>query len=327
MKKIYLVIIFLISGYLLVNSSVPVFAETGVNPSQGTETGTTETSEQLTTETTEQPVPPVVKKYKAKWIKKKGGFYYRKSDGSIVRKKGTMKIGKYWYFLEKGGKRLSGFRKSNKKLYYYSPKNGRRVVKKGWIKIKGKKYYIQKGGSLAVGIKKIGKQRYGFTKNGELRGFTKPFEYEGKWYRTDKNGVAERLNDIQVKCSRETWDYIDKYTSSGMSNEEKFRTLFNKMMTGNYVPGCIKRSETEEKDFPYHIAYNVFINGRINCYGFACSIASIAKELGYEPYVIIMNYDHAVVEIDGKYYDNMGARFGASQPAITDFEVEQKVKF
>ena len=112
-----------------------------------------------------------------------------------------------------------------------------------------------------------------------------------------------------------------------MSNEEKFRTLFNKMMTGNYVPGCIKRSETEEKDFPYHIAYNVFINGRINCYGFACSIASIAKELGYEPYVIIMNYDHAVVEIDGKYYDNMGARFGASQPAITDFEVEQKVKF
>lgn len=68
-------------------------------------------------------------------------------------------------------------------------------------------------------------------------------------------------------------------------------------------------------------------NGKYNCYGFACTFASFAKELGYEPYVIVMEEDHAVVMIDGKYYDNMGGRFGVNEPALSNFKIYKKVKF
>ena len=226
------------------------------------------------------------------------------------------------------GRRLSGLKKADKRWYYFDPKNGRMVKKAGWKKIKGKKYYIQKGGVLATGVKKIGKVRYGFTDKGVLRGFSKPFEYEGKWYRTNKKGVAEKLSKDQVRCSKVTRKYIDKYTTSKMSKQKKFRTLFNRMIAGNYVPNYIKRKEVNEKDFPYRATYKVLSNnGKYNCYGFACTIASIAKELGYEPYVIVMDYDHAVVEINGKYYDNMGGRFGAKKPTLSDFKVYKKIKF
>ncbi len=318
MKRQFLKIILMSAISSVVLFSAPVHAE------QATTEVTTEATTETITESTEDKTAPSVK---PEWIKKKGKYYYRQSDGTILNTKGIVKIEKYKYYLGKGGKRLTGLRKSDGKWYYFSPKNGRMVVKAGWKKIGGKKYYIQKGGVLATGVKKIGKTRYGFTDKGALRGFSKPFKYKGKWYRTNKKGKAEKLTDMQVKCSKETWKFIDKYTTSKMSKKEKFRTLFNVMEAGNYVPGCIDRSETDPKDFPYSITYKVLTTGKYNCYGFACTIASIAKELGYEPYVIVMDYDHAVVRIKGKYYDNMGARFGTDKPALSDFKIYKKVKF
>lgn len=55
-------------------------------------------------------------------------------------------------------------------------------------------------------------------------------------------------------------------------------------------------------------------------------VAAIAKELGYEPYVITIPDGHSFVMINGLYYDNMyGTLFGAAtRPAYT---IEHKIKF
>ena len=71
----------------------------------------------------------------------------------------------------------------------------------------------------------------------------------------------------------------------------------------------------------------MFQNGLTgNCYGIASSVAAIAKELGYEPYVITIPDGHSFVMINGLYYDNMyGTLFGAAtRPAFT---IEHKIKF
>lgn len=326
-KPLIFICMFICFCYLTMRFSNPILAaEINENPANDSSTEAEQTAADDSSGSTEQTTEIV--NVKPQWIRKNGNYYYRQSDGTILQKKGIVRIDKYRYYLGSDGRRLTGIRKDGKKRYYFSKKNGRLVEKAGWLKIKGKKYYIQKGGVLATGIKKIKKKSYGFTSEGVLRGFSKPFKYKGKWYRTNKKGVAERLTSMQVKCSKLTRNYIDKYTSSKMSNKKKLRVLFNKLIAGNYVMGYIARKEIEPKNFQYSVAYKVLANnGKYNCYGFACTVASIAKELGFEPYVIVMDEDHAVVMIDGKYYDNMGAKFGADKPMLSGYKVYKKVKF
>lgn len=53
---------------------------------------------------------------------------------------------------------------------------------------------------------------------------------------------------------------------------------------------------------------------------------AVAKELGYQPYVITLAEGHSFVMIDGRYYNNMyGALFDAeSRPA---YVAQYKIKF
>ena len=315
MKKITVIsfFIFLLTAVLL-----------NVSPVYATEAQESATGD-LTVDAAATTTPQT---FTAGWFRKDGDYYYRNSDGSILEKSGIVTIDKYKYILGKKGKRLSGFNKVKGKWYYCNPKNGRLTVEVGWKKIKGSKYYIGKGGVLATGVKKIGKTKYGFTSEGKLRISSKPYKFKGKYYRTNKKGVVEKLSNIQVSCSNATRKYIDRYTSSKTSNKKKLKVLFHTLISGNYVTGYIDRKEIEPKDFQYRVAYKVLSNnGKYNCYGFACTFASIAKELGYEPYVIVMDDDHAVVMIDGKYYDNMGARFGTKTPALAGYKTYKKVKF
>ena len=63
--------------------------------------------------------------------------------------------------------------------------------------------------------------------------------------------------------------------------------------------------EFKTKDWVYKYSLQMFQNGLTgNCYGIASSVAAIAKELGYEPYVITIPEGHSFVMINGLYYDN-----------------------
>ena len=229
MKRHIIIVIMLCICYIVVQNPVHVYA---TEASENGQNANDDTSEDTSGGTSEETSPTVY--VKPQWIKEKGYYYYRQSDGSILKGEGIFEIDGYRYYLDGDGRRLSGLKKDDKKWYYFNSKNGRLVEKAGWLKLKGKKYYIQKGGVLATGVKKIGKVRYGFTNSGRLRGFSRPFEYEGKWYRTNKKGVAEKLTVMQVKCSKATCKYINRYTSSKMSKKKKFRHLFNRMLIANF---------------------------------------------------------------------------------------------
>ena len=281
---------------------------------------------------TETNVSSETPAYKNEWVKKGGKYYYYQNNGEKYTQTGFKKIdGEYYYFTGDGSRiNKKGFRKIDGK-YYYFQKNGKVYKKAGLKKIKGAVYCFTKKRYVVAGAaKKTKGVLHVYGKTGKMLKKKRLYTLNGKYYRIDSKGKAEKLSKVQAEASRLTWVFINKYTNKGDSKAVKFRKCFNRMECANYRPGYIRRSETDGKDWPYKIVVKVLRNNNRwthNCYGFACTIASLARELGYKPYVCVLQQDHAVVQINGKYYDNMGARFGASSPAIKGFKIHKKYKF
>ena len=309
MKKLYYQLAMLFGVLLILSTSGTVALEVHAEAGTGS-TATVQTAA----------------KSKAGWIKKKGKYYYRQANGKILKKKGLRKIGSHYYYLAKDYSRSSGFIKIKGK-YYYFQKNGRRYEKAGWLTVSKKKYYVLKDFSLATGYKKINKKKYFFSSTGELQKNRPAFEYNGRYYKTDKNGIMTRLPAMKAQASIATWKYINLHSSPNQTNAQRFRSCFNWIEAYlHYRSKPFNSKDFEGSDWPYRYVLSVLNNGVTgNCYGFACTVASIAYELGYEPYIIITTGDHGFVMIDGKYYDNMGALFGAS--SHRPYSIYKKVKF
>ena len=256
-------------------------------------------------------------------------YYYYQSDGTLLKKTGLQVINGKTYFLAKDYSRCTGQVKIKGKLYFFQ-KNGVRYEKTGWKTVAGKQYYFQEDHSLAVGAKKIGKKWYYFSATGVMQKNSLPFLYKGKYYRTDADGICYKITDLEAEASKATWKFINRYSSKTDSKTERFRSCFKRLLGYmHYRPGYIKISELSGKGWQYRCALKVFNNNVTgNCYGFACTVAACAKELGFEPYVVALTCDHAVVTINGKYYDNMGGgKFGASAPYVKNFKIYKKVKY
>ena len=136
-------------------------------------------------------------------------------------------------------------------------------------------------------------------------------------------------NLTQARCKLAARNFIACHSNANASNYEKFRSCFYYIMAYtnfvSYMDPTPKEFKT--KDWVYKYSLQMFQNGLTgNCYGIASSVAAIAKELGYEPYVITIPDGHSFVMINGLYYDNMyGTLFGAAtRPAYT---IEHKIKF
>ena len=272
------------------------------------------------------------KRYDTPGFKRIGGkTYLFRKNGVVWTTPGFKKVnGVYYLFLKKGVKFSEpGFHKYKEHCYRFM-EDGGIFMDTGFTEIDGSTYFFTKGHYMATGLLKTGGKIYFFGKNGRLLRNRLPFEWEGSWYRIDSSGVGEELSEAQAQASRLTWNFINKYSSKSDSNYTRFRKCFNRMEWADFRPSYIRRTEVTAPDGPYRIVVKVLRNTNHwthNCYGFACVIASLAKELGYEPYLIVMDYDHAVVQVDGKYYDNMGARFGASSTAIKGWKTYKRYKF
>ncbi len=224
---------------------------------------------------------------------------------------------------------------------YWLNKNGVRYSKKGWLTLGKNKYYICKKGYRITGPKKIdGKKYYFDEETGRLVTGKRAYQINGKWYTISTKGVVRKANrsNIKVDCSIKTQEFIEYHTKSNpnMSNAEKFRTCFNYIIgyTKYVANSPLSDEQAATKTWPYEFAVEALDSGggkggvQGGCYHMASLIASCAKELGYEPYVIAITAQHGFVEIDGKYYDNMGGGlFGADRPAIYPYTVRSKVKF
>ena len=256
-------------------------------------------------------------------------YYYYQEDGTLLKKRGLQVIKGKTYFLAKDYSRYSGFMKVKGSIYYFQ-KNGVRYEKPGWATIAKKQYYFLKDFSLATGAQKVDKKWYYFGTDGVMQRNSKPFVYKGKYYRTDDDGICYQVSEAQAKASIATWKFINKYSSPGSSNAARFRACFNRLLGYmHYRPGYIKMSEPCAKDGVYKCVLKVLNNNVTgNCHGFACTVAACAKELGYEPYVLVLTCDHSLVLIKGGYYDNMGGgKFGASSPYIKNFKIHKKIKY
>lgn len=114
-----------------------------------------------------------------------------------------------------------------------------------------------------------------------------------------------------------------------MTNRQKLRACFNYIIGYNRFVGSMDPTPAEFKSrrWVYKYAVQMFENGLTgNCYGMASAVAAVAKELGYQPYVITLAEGHSFVMINGRYYDNMyGALFdAASRPS---YVAQYKIKF
>ena len=336
-------------------SSPEMPAEENVQESESESQKESETAKEPEgTRETETPAEAKPSKtYKEKWIKKGGKIYWRQADGTILKKKGAVKLKGSYYYLNKDYSRFSsGFRKTGGKYYYYQS-SGKRYTKRGFTKIdgkiyyfcsnkalyvkkgfsttKGKTYYFHKKHYALTGMQKISGKVYFFDEDGVLLKNKSSYEYGDKYYRIDSEGVASELSGNEIVAGRLTWIFINKYSSENESSAARFRKCFNRLMWADYRPSYISRSEVLSEGGVYDVAVKVFRNTDTwtqNCYGFACAVASCAKELGYEPYVCVLDDDHAVVRIDGKYYDNMGGgRFGASSYYLSSARIAREIKF
>ena len=97
-------------------------------------------------------------------------------------------------FPGKLGRRLTGFRKYNNKVYYLSPDNG--VMQTGWKTIQGYKYYFGTNGVRREGFQKVGSKKYyfapySFDKKHPGRMVTGISKIGGKYYYLNKYGVLK----------------------------------------------------------------------------------------------------------------------------------------
>ena len=229
---------------------------------------------------------------------------------------------------EKQGKPVRVIRRSGNYYAAYKDKTIYTPQKAEIRKIGKDKYYIRKNGELACGAMKMNGKRYYFNDKGRLQGNIRPIEINQTYYNVNEKGVLKKISKRHALSEIAAQNFIKAHTRPSSSNSEKFKTCFY-YMVGNmcYSPGYYNMREDykvmEKKDGGYALALQMFQSPvlRGNCHRFANCVAAVAKELGYQPTVIVTTGDHSFVQIDGKYYDNMGALFGAkSRDAYTVYK-------
>lgn len=274
-------------------------------------------------------------------LKKKNGSLYYYRDGKPV-KKSLVHCAKGVYYFDKKGQAVRKKWKTIEGKKYYFRKNGKAAV--GRCRIQKKYYFFKDDGSLyaSSGLKvvKMGKARYCIGKNGQA---APGWHYIGeKVYYAEKTGACAAgkkvdyiaftskgyaKNTDQALAKILAREFIDAHCDPSMSDAQKFKACFHYIIAYTNFVGSWRPERFEEKGWQYRAAVSMFQTDLVgSCYGVGSAIAAVAKELGYQPYVITVTAGHCFVMIDGRYYDNMyGAVFGAaSHPA---YKVKEKMKF
>lgn len=243
------------------------------------------------------------KPLKNTWKRINSRYYWFKGNGYAAQS-GTFKIKNTYYVFDEKARRLAPKKSSVQKVknnrYFVTSKGT--PVSVGWHEYNGKMYYVYRDGKCAA--------------NRTVGGI-----------RCTKDGYASNMD--QVKCKLAAKKFIAQHTTANMTKEQKLRACFNYIVGYNRFVGNMSptKEEFQTTTWVYKYGLQMFQNGLTgNCYGISSSFAAVAKELGYQPYVITIPEGHGFVMIDGRYYDNMyGGLFNAAtRPA---YYVLQKIKF
>ncbi len=123
------------------------------------------------------------------------------------------------------------------------------------------------------------------------------------------SGAAKNNTAAQLKMA--VMKKLDQLTKPDMTKRQKLRACFNYCLTRKFVPSTLPK-DVGEAGWAQRCALRTLKTGKTQCYGFSCSFAAFAFELGYKPTIRESRKVHAWVMIGGKAYDNMGPRFGGT---------------
>ena len=165
--------------------------------------------------------------------------------------------------------------------------------------------------------------------------------YDG--VRFDRYGRTRMTDSLRLKLTAK--NIISSVTNSGMSRGEKLRACYNYLAYGHHFYYYVWADpDINARNWWIGCAQKMFDQKRGNCYGFACTFAALAKELGYDPYVICGRVPgsrdqaadgytrHGWVLINGLHYDAEGAFAGwggcfGTSSFTTAYQVQKIVRF
>lgn len=253
-------------------------------------------------------------------IKTGGKIFYFDSNGRAFTNR-WRKVNDDWYFFKKKGRAAVGSIKINKKFRVFN-RFGHLCIakKKKTVKVNKKKFLVIKNGYAAHGWFSYKNRMLHVRKNGS-------FDRRKKCGYIPMNGKGFAKNAEQVQAMLLARRFIQKHTDPGDSNLRKFEKCFRIIIACTSYVGDWRPQGFGEKGWQYRSAIEMFSFGLTgDCYGVSCAVAAVAKDLGFQPYVIWATCSHAFVIVDGKYYDNMhGAVFGAT--SHVPYTTKEKFKF
>lgn len=130
------------------------------------------------------------------------------------------------------------------------------------------------------------------------------------------------MTDGQLR--RKAREVVAKITTSDMTKRQKLVACFNYVRNGTWNRTLFP--DRTRKNWKYKCAMDELTTRQHNCYGFSHSFAALAREVGCTPYIIEIPLYHCFVQIDGKYWDNLGWLMGADSPS-KPYTADQKTLF
>ncbi|MDO4308053.1 MAG: leucine-rich repeat protein [Eubacteriales bacterium] len=179
----------------------------------------------------------------------------------------------------------------------------------GYTHVSSKKFPIVEGKTYTYTVRS-------YTTTGKTKGL---YDTKGK---TVKAVTAAAVADAQLR--KKAQEVINRVTTPGMTQDQKLRACWYFIMATDFHPWAFP--DTTKEGWRTKCAMDILTTEAGNCYGFAHGFAALARELGYEPYVIEIPKVHCFVRINGGYWDNMGNKMGVARSPMS-YTSSQITKF
>lgn len=277
--------------------------------------------------------------------KKKNGWYVEGTFRRYYYENGKKVIGRWKtikgdrYFFGNSGTAFVGPGRVNGKMYLFreDAKLCRRK-KDGFVKVRGKYYYAYKTGELRIGWFRYGGSIYYADSMGRI---AKNTRRDGVIF--NKDGKARVTPRTQMHVYAQA--ILNSVTTSSMTNVQKLRACYNYLAYSGQFYYYAPADPNLSANYWYITCANkMFGQHRGNCYGFSCAFAALAKEIGYQPYMMCARVPgtrdqaadgytrHCWVMINGGHYDPEGSFAGwggcfGSKYFTTPYKQLNKVKF
>lgn len=277
-----------------------------------------------------------------------------------TKKTGLVKVGsRYCYFDKNGNKRKNCWKSANGSKYYFNAKG---YAATGGTKIGNYVYVFRPDGRLVRPSKKslhnVGKYTFYVDRKG--RATTGWFTIGSKLYRADAKGRITKNRTIEgivltkkgyaktntaSRLKKLTMSIVSRITTKNMSKSEKLRACWNYATNRGRFNYVIISPRFYNKGWQRELAYTLLNYGKGDCYGFACGFAALAREVGYNPVVVLGRVSgsrdgaadgltrHGWVEINGLTYDPEGqfagwytGVYGSGSYNITH-TIQNRIKF